>query len=307
MQSRHRTGFTLVELLVVIAIIGVLVALLLPAVQAAREAARRMQCVNNLCQLSLAVQNYELTFRTYPPGTVNDTGPIQNVPEGYHHNWLTQLLPYIEEQVVYNHVDFAVGVYDDRNLPARQVPIAVLTCPSDVARDDSLGWTSYAGCHHDVEAPINTDNCGVFFLNSSVRALDVSDGLSHTLFISEKLLDPRDERDPRDEEGQPDLGYMSGTRSTLRNTGTPINAALKRESLAMYPGQIPLDEEDAQDAAPVDPKLFVGGFSSRHAGGVNAAFGDSSVRFLSQSIDLPVLQQLANRADGKLPLKNEGY
>ena len=303
MQSRHRTGFTLVELLVVIAIIGVLVALLLPAVQSAREAARRMQCANNLCQLSLAIQNYELTFRTYPPGTVNDTGPIRNVPEGYHHNWLTQLLPYLEEQVVYNHVDFTVGVYDDRNLPAREVPIAVLTCPSDVARNGDLGLTSYAGCHHDVDAPINTDNRGVFFLNSSVRTLDVTDGLSHTLFISEKLLDPRGE----DEDVQPDLGYMSGTRSTLRNTGTPINAALKPERLAMYPGQIPLDEEDAQSAAPVYPVLSVGGFSSRHPAGVLAAFGDSSVQFLAQMMDLRVLQQLANRADGKLPLKKYLY
>ena len=104
----------------VIAIIGILVALLLPAVQAAREAARRMSCTNNLCQLILAVQNYEMTFRVLPPGTVNDTGPIQNQPTGYHHNWITQILPYVEEQVIYNHVDFKVGVYDDANLPARR-------------------------------------------------------------------------------------------------------------------------------------------------------------------------------------------
>ena len=106
-----------------IAIIGVLVALLLPAVQAAREAARRMQCTNNLCQLILAVQNYEMTFRVYPPGTINDTGPIQNLPQGYHHNWITQLLPFIEEQNIYNHMDFQVGVYDDKNLPVRQTPV----------------------------------------------------------------------------------------------------------------------------------------------------------------------------------------
>jgi len=299
MQSRHRTGFTLVELLVVIAIIGVLVALLLPAVQAAREAARRMQCTNNLCQLILAVQNYELTFRVYPPGTINDTGPIQNVQEGYHHNWITQLLPYIEEQVIYNHVDFQVGVYDDKNMPARQTQIGILGCPSDDRGGKDFYLTSYAGCHHDVEAPIDKDNHGVFFLNSSIRPLDVSDGVSHTLFISEKLITQRVV------DLQPDFGYMSGTRATLRNTGTPINAESMR-SRRSYSGQIPLDEDaNAQAAGPIDPKLFVGGFSSYHAGVVNAAFGDSSVRVLTETASPEVLKQLADRADGKLPAGEE--
>ena len=132
MRYRYRRGFTLVELLVVIAIIGVLVALLLPAVQAAREAARRMSCTNNLCQLILAVQNYEMSFRVYPPGTINDTGPIQNLPQGYHHNWVSQLLPFFEEQNIYNHIDFQVGVYDDKNLPVRQAPVMILACPSSI-------------------------------------------------------------------------------------------------------------------------------------------------------------------------------
>src|SRR5688572_19511410 len=101
MKYYKRSGFTLVELLVVIAIIGILVALLLPAVQAAREAARRMSCVNNLTQLILAVQNYDATYRVYPPGTLNPTGPIADVAQGQHHNWLIQLLPYFEEQNTY--------------------------------------------------------------------------------------------------------------------------------------------------------------------------------------------------------------
>ncbi len=87
---RRRTAFTLIELLVVIAIISVLIALLLPAVQAAREAARRVQCVNNLMQLGIALHNYESSYEVLPPGSVNPTGPILNVPKGYHFSWMVQ-------------------------------------------------------------------------------------------------------------------------------------------------------------------------------------------------------------------------
>jgi type II secretory pathway pseudopilin PulG len=285
----------------VIAIIGVLVALLLPAVQAAREAARRMQCTNNLCQLILAVQNYEMSFRVYPPGTINDTGPIQNLPQGYHHNWVSQLLPFIEEQNIYNHIDFQVGVYDDKNLPVRQAPVTILSCPSSASRGEDIYMTNYAGCHNDQDTPIDKDNQGVFFLNSAIRPLDITDGVSHTLFISEKTFDPKN-----------DLGWMSGTRATLRNVGTPLNAELMKLRRSAYGqvtayGQIPLDEDNAEAAGPIDPVLFVGGFGSNHPGGVNAALGDSSVRYLSANIAPEVLRQLANRADGKLPSKDDVY
>ncbi|MHB0956955.1 MAG: DUF1559 family PulG-like putative transporter [Pirellulaceae bacterium] len=307
MRFRFRRGFTLVELLVVIAIIGVLVALLLPAVQAAREAARRMSCTNNLTQLILAVQNYEMSFRAYPPGTVNDSGPIQNVAQGYHHNWISQLLPFIEEQNIYDHIDFQVGVYDDKNLEARQTRIEILACPSSPHRGEEIWLTNYAGCHHDEEAPIDKDNHGVFFLNSSVRPLDVTDGTSHTLFIGEKVSDPKIETE---------LGWMSGTRATLRNTGTPLNT--ERDRLRQIAsGQMPMDlgmggiplgeDESAQSAGPIDPTLLVGGFSSHHPGGLNSAMGDSSVQFLSANISPEVLKQLAHRADGKLPSKDDRY
>src|SRR5712671_1410494 len=99
------SGFTLVELLVVIAIIGILVALLLPAVQAAREAARRSSCQNNLVQVVLATLNYEMAHGRYPSGTLEAKGPIQSMPVGYHHSWLTQILPQIEQQNVFHAID----------------------------------------------------------------------------------------------------------------------------------------------------------------------------------------------------------
>jgi prepilin-type N-terminal cleavage/methylation domain-containing protein/prepilin-type processing-associated H-X9-DG protein len=282
MKYKTSRAFTLVELLVVIAIIGILVALLLPAVQAAREAARRMSCTNNLTQLILANQNYEMAFRVYPPGTIDKTGPILDKPQGYHHNWLTQLLPYIEENNVYRHVDFSVGVYDEKNAEVRKVRVPVHVCPSDSYSNESPGPTNYAALHHDVDAPINTDNNGVFFLNSAIHQEDVSDGTSHTIFLGEKICI-----------SDADLGWMSGTRWTLRNTGVDINldTRIRRgESVSSA-------ESEALQA------VVVGGFSSRHPGGANFAFGDGSVRFLPQTLDKQLYRQLGHRADGALPLR----
>jgi prepilin-type N-terminal cleavage/methylation domain-containing protein/prepilin-type processing-associated H-X9-DG protein len=203
-------GFTLVELLVVIAIIGVLVALLLPAVQSAREAARRAQCVSRLSNLIVAVHNYEMAHGVYPPGTMDAKGPIVNARKGYHHNWAVQILPYIEEQNTYNAIDKSVSVYDPKNAPAARAMPRLFGCPS--SRGFSQGNPCYAGVHHDTEKPIDADDNGVFFLNSRLRYDDVTDGSAHTLYLGEKIADGWD------------LHWMSGTRATLRNTGSAINA-----------------------------------------------------------------------------------
>ncbi len=321
--DRRPPGFTLIELLVVIAIIAVLIALLLPAVQAAREAARRSQCMNNLMQVILAVKNYETAHEVLPPGTVNPTGPIANKPPGYHHNWVSQVLPFLESRNIYNHMNFNVGVYDIANASARVVVINVLLCPSDGRTTWGAGtpitgggppaaFGSYAGVHHDAEAPIDVTNHGVFFLNSAVRYEEIGDGASQTIFVGEKLAGPGE------------LGWASGTRATLRNTGETINQARPTFLPVTPPPTAPAappSDDAAVDGADGPPKKKaagagaakapekvvtdpVGGFGSYHPGGALFAFGDGSVQFLKTTLSPSVFQLLANRNDGEMISKD---
>jgi prepilin-type processing-associated H-X9-DG protein len=295
-----------VELLVVIAIIGILISLLLPAVQAAREAGRRTQCANNLIQLGIALHNYELGHEVFPPGTVDARGPIRSEPRGYHMSWLVQILPYMEETNAFRMIDFKLGAYDKKNVEVRKHAIAILHCPS-AAGSGGRGeaYSNYAGCHHDVEAPIDTSNHGMLFLNSHVRPRDVTDGLTHTIFVGEKVL------------YGDDLGWMSGTRATLRNTGTPLNPpeldAPNRPAPRVLPdlnleGPAPVAPEPgrvgpakaAPPPAPAPDLLKVGGFASFHPNGGNFLLGDGSVHFLPASIAEETYQKLGHRADGKL-------
>ncbi len=273
---RSPAGFTLIELLVVIAIIGVLISLLLPAVQSAREAARRVQCVNNLAQLGLALHSYIATHEVLPPGVVDPTSPVLSQPSGFHHNWISQILPFTEQHAVYNAFNFDESVYHDANSTARAATMRTFLCPSDGNKGSPTEPpSSYAGCHHDTEAPIAADNHGLLFLNSAVVLEEIPDGSSNTILVSEHLIEP-------------DLGWASGTRATLRNTGTLPNANRPAPLGSGLP-------------APTPPAPnVVGGYSSNHSGGVNAVFGDGSVRFLKNSISLSVLGHLGNRGDGEI-------
>jgi prepilin-type N-terminal cleavage/methylation domain-containing protein/prepilin-type processing-associated H-X9-DG protein len=352
MKRHHRTAFTLVELLVVIAIIGILVSLMLPAIQASRESARRASCTNKMSQLILAVHDFEAAHEFYPAGTVNPKGPIQNSPNGHHISWIVRILPYIEERVLYENIDTSLSAYNQKNDRARQTIVQQLLCPSSA--EDDWPYSNYAGCHHDVEAPIDANNRGVLFLNSRITRDDLKDGAAYTLFLGEKLVDNFD------------LGWISGTSSTLRNTGSPLNARRSVAAVTIPPwifsyaidesqwqwnnqgvdttvGEVggvaapasppstPAAEAPAPKAAtdkpaagvnlPTSPELTpdkngilphsklggnatsplaVGGFASNHTGGVNFAFGDGSVRFISDDASAGLMGRLANRADGKI-------
>ena len=279
-------------MLIVVSIIAILIALLLPAVQAARESARRGQCTNNLMQLGIAMGSYASTHSVLPPGVVNDKGPIRNLPEGYHHGWIVQILPFIGQQNIYNHFDLNESVYDPANDTVAGIKFATLICPSDGRR----GFDNYAGCHHDAPAPIGSGDHGVLYLNSKVRYDEITDGTAYTILLGEI----------RHEDVT--LGWVSGTNSTLRNTGTLL---VEREPIVrpviLKPGRagntprdelLALVEDAAEDGSwPVD---LTGGFASNHPGLCNFLFCDGSARSVKKMVDERVFRLLGNRADGEM-------
>jgi hypothetical protein len=218
-----------------------------------------------------------------PSGCIDAGGPLASVVQDDRMSWITSLLPYLEQNGIYNSIDFDHGPFDVRNQTARATTISTLLCPSSnrwlfrttppfwagAAPPDRYGQSSYAGCHHDVEAPIDVDDHGVFFRNSRIRPIDVADGLSQTIYIGEVVSPSK-------------LGWMSGSRSTLRNTGSPMN-----------------QPEAGEVAGGETSREVVGGFGSEHRGGAIFAFGDGSARFIVESIDPAVYRLLGNRSDGE--------
>ena len=295
-------AFTLVELLVVIAIIATLIGLLLPAVQSCREAARRSSCANNALQLGLALHQYEFHREKFPAGVTDAVGPIKSLPEGKHVSWIVRILPYLEENALAKHFKDADGAYAVGNAPVRQTVIRTLVCPSssgvpvvDTRADAGeepvkVAISNYAGCHHDVEAPIDADNHGMLFLNSAVRFKDIEDGSSRTLLLAERVTPPRP---PHELDGRDDLGWASGTRATLRNTSVIKSSAYGAAAWG--------------DQQPVDP-LFVGGFGSFHISGICvSAMADGGVRQFPPDVDPDLLRQLGHRADGEIPKDDGGW
>ncbi|MGD9127502.1 MAG: DUF1559 domain-containing protein [Planctomycetia bacterium] len=365
-HDRKRFGFTLVELLVVIAIIGILIALLLPAIQAARESARRLNCVNNMSQIGMAMTERETAHGHYPSGVLDKKGPILNQPEGQQIGWIVQLLPYLEEGPAYKNIDQEKGVYAEENQEVRCLMIPVLACPSSCSAgqllespqyrethnpyviNDSSGMlgpdpgfgpvpeppidpslepptelppdpsasdegeeegdtkaeevakpeepkeekkerdptdrggravSSYAACCGDMETPIDAKMTGVFFLNSKVTRDDITDGLAHTMLVGEKDVPDSD------------LGWMSGSCATLRNTSLP-------------PGRLSYSDDDFPEFYDPDSDKFdpakVGGFSSPHNSVVNVLFADGTVRGVNFEIKPEIFKLYGNMADGQL-------
>jgi prepilin-type N-terminal cleavage/methylation domain-containing protein/prepilin-type processing-associated H-X9-DG protein len=284
-NRRRPSGFTLIELLVVIAVIAILVSLLLPAIQQAREAAWRTSCKNNLLQLALGLHNYEMAFQMLPPGSINPTGPVRNVQEGYHMSWVAQMLPTLEQAALAQAIRFDLSAYDPANQTARAAVMPSLLCPSDGVTTvfsnpgQSVGFTNYAGCFSGSDVAIDMNNDGCLYLNSSVSYRQIRDGASNTILLGEK----------RFVDATFDAGWISGTRSTLRHTGVAIN------------GGWDLPVGNVQQFVPNPPNdTFTSGFSSVHNGGASFALADGSVRFISENISPQIFSHLGSRADGQI-------
>jgi prepilin-type N-terminal cleavage/methylation domain-containing protein len=317
-QRFHRAGFTLVELLVVIAIIGILVALLLPAIQAAREAARRSQCQNTIKQLAVAMHNHHDTFRRFPAGSRAWYGGSQPNKLGY--AWAISILPYLEQRSIYD-------VYEGGNLledvtkfaccdwpvAERNTIIPSFICPSQPTNADFIkagdatngrGMTgNYAACGGNGLLASGSGGCdghgaldnttGMFQCHRPKAFQDVLDGTSNTLLLAEILINDQD----ADHRGR---YYNSHGGDCLFSTlHRPNSSVGDRIQLGCQPGNSAV----WQRLTPCSP---VGGATetvisarSLHVGGVHAALADASVRFVSNDIDAATWSALGTVAGGE--------
>ncbi len=280
-----RRGFTLVELLVVIAIIGVLVALLLPAVQAAREAARRMQCSNNLKQITLAVHNYHDSLLYLPPGSTN---PSLSGSSGF-----VAILPYLEQANAYTLYDFSKGNSDPVNLKAVSQRVKTYLCPSCVfARTVPI-----SGCDANDRAPGTygfSTNTGFPYgisngaianaLSPQTRMASITDGTSNTFLAGEAHWSFKDYLFT----SGPCLGQIRGG-FTYWSSPYPL--------ATVFTTQGPFNSQSLSGDS-----MRLATFRSNHPAGVNMANVDGSVRFVQQSIDHAVLDAAATRDGGEAVL-----
>lgn len=187
-----RSGMTLVELLVVIAIIGILVGLLLPAVQAAREAARRIQCQNNMRQTGLALQNYQSALRTLPPGCLQ-WRPYRGNPKLKNFAWSALILPFMEEKNLHQLVNFDVAFDHPLNELAAKTSVSMYLCPTVPTRVTARGRTDYGGLYGQRITTTQNTNNGVLIYDRPIPYREIVDGITNTMAVAEDTGGPEGE------------------------------------------------------------------------------------------------------------------
>jgi len=306
-SERKLNAFTLVELLVVIAIIGILVALLLPAIQAAREAARRTQCKSDIKKIGLALQNYHDTRKSFPPGVVQvyPTPPAvkPDMDEG-NWSWSALILPYVEEASVYSLInvpksDLATSMDTPANLSAMQAPIPVYRCPSDNApivndqrlikskagNSNALATTNYVGVNSSADirrepgAPGTFAN-GIFVNNKSTKMKDITDGTSHTAMVGERTWESKV---PATAAAQPAPEGILAAAGVIFGVRGFRDKSQQGLADGMGCGKYQMNFSSSTGTNPeFKPRQ---GFSSAHKGGAHFAMADGSVQFVSDTIE----------------------
>jgi prepilin-type N-terminal cleavage/methylation domain-containing protein/prepilin-type processing-associated H-X9-DG protein len=284
-----RDGFTLVELLVVIAIIGVLIGLLLPAVQQARAAARRISCDNNFKQIGLGLMNYESANRRLPPGYVFKLGPQGN-HAGF--GWGAAILPYLEQSSVYASINFNVPLFDVANAEVRERHLPVYLCPEDGVSPsqfvemgaEKYAMASYVGSF----GPPDLDDTqekreGLFSRNSSTKFAAVIDGLSNTLACGERQNGPFRHSGVHG----PHFSYETAWAGAIREITDPTDDH----------GHMTLFQTGHTPNSPYSDDRDV---SASHVGYANFLFADGSVHLIVESIDFKVYQALSTTAGGEV-------
>lgn len=315
-------GFTLIELLVVMTIIAILIGLLLPAVQSAREAARRLSCKNNLKQIGVALHNYVEARKQFPPGGIYPVGATVAADAWSVHAYL---LPYMEQENLHNLINFKASYSTQPTVTEFRVPVYL--CPSEIndkpRPDGSLTHfpVSY-GANYGVwfvwNPNTNTGGSGVFYPNSKTRPADIKDGLSNTLAFAEvKAYTPylRDGGDPGTGGAPPasrfDVSGYGGNFKTnsghtewvdARAHQTGFTATFTPNTVVPHSsGGVSYDiDYTSNREGKTTTEITYAAVTSRsyHTDGVNLLLMDGSARFVSDNISLAVWRNLAARADG---------
>ncbi len=285
-MPRSRRAFTLIELLVVIAIIAILVALLLPAVQQAREAARRTQCKNNLKQIGLALHNYAEAMTRFPPGYVTyAAGTATTIATTPGWGWPAMLLPYLDQQNLYDQINFKLPVQDPSNAAATSVFVSTFVCPSDSfpsgpfnIYSDAANTTlllqappfSYCGCVGDKTSKVKNNSTtpwnGVLYPNSNIRFADIADGTSNTIAVGERAW------------AKVNATWVGAANGAFYQTG-PANKFAPTSTTAAVAVLFHGNTINSTAGAEFDEN------SSMHSTGANFVFCDGSVRFIQNVQD----------------------
>jgi prepilin-type N-terminal cleavage/methylation domain-containing protein/prepilin-type processing-associated H-X9-DG protein len=303
-SPRSRRAFTLIELLVVVLIIGILVALLLPAVQSAREASRRLQCMNNLRQIGLALANYSSVVDVYPPGWI-DTNEVCVW------GWGARLLGFLEQSPLVAGDLLEKYFATQATATVQTTMLAVFLCPSSPGGGlidtpfadgpnnfmfDQFAPSNYVGSAGNKNPLYFPATCGgIFFYNSAIRPASITDGMSSTILVGERSRDLSNATwsggflannctGPSWPVQVCDVGLTS---FTLSNAGPATDPAYTGNTV--FPAiQVPNDRQPGPS-----------GYRSLHPGGCNFLFCDESVRFVKETVNRPIFAALATRAGGE--------